>query len=108
MRLKELKELKIRNLTRIIGGGLFAILLIPLAWLLFLGIAKLLKSVSGKLPSFLAVILIALMFFIVIVLTAISKIYIGGGSTQMFFKNFHKKKRMDADAHAKLNDKNSD
>ncbi len=84
-------EKKFRNLSRTIGGVLFAALLIPLSYLLFFGTAKLIKRVYANLPHAAAVLFTGVIFLIALIVTAVSRIYTGGGSAHSIFKDFHKR-----------------
>ena len=87
-----IKKEKINDLIKTILGIFFAILIAPIALLVFIGIGTLIKLLFARLPNLVAVLLIALILILISLLTAFSRIYLGGGTTKMVFKNFYKRK----------------
>jgi hypothetical protein len=79
-----------KQIARTAVGIIFTILIIPLTWMLLVGISMVVKSLSDIWTHNLAGILIlALIFFLIIIITAFSKLNIGG-NILMIFKGFKK------------------
>ena len=75
------------EMLRTIAGIIFAVIIIPITWLMFVGIAKLIKMLLNIAPNNpLAIFAVVLLFFMLIVITSISKAYVGGNPMQIILK----------------------
>jgi len=90
-----MQQNKSRNIIRIVGGLIFALLLIPAAWLIVIGISKLTMLANRTFPDYLAVPLAILLFAFLVIITVISKANIGGDALKISMRELFKKKNKD-------------
>ena len=83
---------KFRDIVSIVGGILLSIAIVVLAFLIPLGLGFFVVLTYELLPNSVATIIIVVVAFLLVGITAISKIYTGGGSAKMFFGKNTKRK----------------
>lgn len=71
---------------RTIFGVLFSLAIIPFALLVYFGFIKSVSWVYSRLSNEAAVVFSVLFLFLLVLVTALSKLYAGGGSMSKIFK----------------------
>ena len=90
-----MQQKKSQKILRIIGGILFALLIIPAAYLMLIGIFELSNFIIARFPSSLSLPLIIIILLFIIIITAISKANIGGDTLKISIRELFKKKDKD-------------
>ena len=82
-----------KDIIRTIGGIIFAVLIIPATWLIFVGISELIQFLIKNIHyNSLVIIIVVLVFFLLIIVISISKAKIGGEPMQIIIKELFKRK----------------
>ena len=79
----------IEDIIKTTGGVLLLILMIPVAYLMLIGIARLIAWLFETLPNVLAAVFLVVLLPLLIMIFAVSKINLGG-STQVLYRELYK------------------
>ncbi len=86
------KKEKLSSIVKIVAGVFVALLIFPTFWFIVWIFRKLIIFISSYLPQYISIPLIAIFFFLLIMITAISKANIGGGALKICMKELFKKR----------------